>query len=419
MPQTKSSNYLGDMSNDASKSRRERNREAQQQFRKRRQAAEAARLQRLKRLEGVIERMSTVIVGYADKMLQEDVLKQYPALAADTQDVIASVLALANEAGDPEEKSAAEPIEGTTPNFVEEEPRRSDLGTSDDQPVSSDIPTFSLPPNDQNINFINESSPQYHHFISYPSRTYPDSAIGEVPYLPPSMLPPSIGLLPWNTSKPLSPTSFTHQLTHTCFNVGFLLLTKSPDSPVPLADEVRVFGSTLRSDERHEMTTRITWFMGPGRNDMKFFALMPYGGQWLDKGYTASELTKTTNKPTIPFYSVLGVERQLAAMGAHLVAKDTLELEIDSTMDKKEPKPLQPLQPESWSFVNIFPPDVLQPKSKPTSIRVSISLLVKNLSEISVCLNGGPGFPRKRLGRAIMDSVVRDKGRVLPGVVCV
>ncbi|KAM0319878.1 hypothetical protein ACHAPQ_010191 [Fusarium lateritium] len=404
------------MCNDASKSRRERNREAQQQFRKRRQATEAARLQRLKRLEGVIERMSTVIVGYADKMLQEDVLNQYPALAADTQDVISSVLALANEAGDPEGKSAAEPIEGTTPNYAEEETRRSDLGTWEDQSVSNHIPTFSLPSNEQNVNLINESLPHYHQYISNPSRTYADSTMSQIPYLPPSTLPPSIGLLPWNTSKPLSPTSFTHQLTHSCFNVGLLLLTKSPDSPLPFADEARIFGYTLRSDERDEMITRMTWFIGPGLNDMKFLALMPYGGQWLDKGYTASELTKVTTKPTLPFCSVLGVERQLAAMGAHLVAKDTLELFIDSTMDNEDPKPLQP---ESWSFVNIFPPDVLRPKSKPTSIRVSISLLVKSLSEISVCLNGGPGFPRKRLGRAIMDSAIKDAGRVTPGAVCV
>ncbi|CAJ0554770.1 Ff.00g132830.m01.CDS01 [Fusarium sp. VM40] len=416
MPQAKSSNYLGDMSTDASKSRRERNREAQQQFRKRRQAAEAARLQRLKRLEGVIERMSTVIVGYADKMLQEDVLKQYPALAADTQDVIANVLALANEAGDPEDKSAAEPIEGTTPNYLEEEPRRGDIGALEDQPVSSDIPTFSLPPNEQSINFINESMPQYHHFISYPSRIYPDSAIGEVPYLPPSTLPPSIGLLPWSTIKPLSPTSFTHQLTHTCFNVGFLLLTKSPNSPVPLADEARVFGSTLRSDERNEMMTKVTWFMGPGRDDMKFFALMPLGRQWQDKSYTTSELTKTTNKPALPFCSVLGVERQLATMGAHIVAKDTLELAIDSTIDDEDQRRLQP---ESWSFVNIFPPGVLRLKSELPSIRVSISLLVKNLSEISVCLSGGPGFPRKRLGKAIVDSAIKNRVRVTPYAVCV
>ncbi|KAM0214095.1 hypothetical protein ACHAQI_003715 [Fusarium lateritium] len=404
------------MCNDASKSRRERNREAQQQFRKRRQATEAARLQRLKRLEGVIERMSTVIVGYADKMLQEDVLNQYPALAADTQDVITSVLALANEAGDPEGKSAAEPIEGITPNYAEEDTRGSDLGISKDQSVSNVIPTFNLPSNEQNINLMNESSTQYHRYISNPSRTYADSTMFQIPYLPPSTLPPSIGLLPWNSSKPLSPTSFTHQLTQSCFNVGLLLLTKSPDSPLPFADEARIFGSALRSDERDEMITRMTWFIGPGLNDMKFLALMPYGGQWLDKGYTAGELTKITTKPTLPFCNVLGVERQLAAMGAHLVAKDTLELAINGTMDIEDPRPLQP---ESWSFVNIFPPDVLRPKSKPTSIRAGISLLVKNLSEISVCLNGGPGFPRKKLGRAIMDSAIKNAGRVTPGAVCV
>ncbi|KAF5547034.1 hypothetical protein FPHYL_10326 [Fusarium phyllophilum] len=121
MPEPKSPNYLGPLGTDASKTRRERNREAQQQFRKRRQAAEAARLQRLKRLEGVVERMSTVIVDFADKMLQEEVLKQYPALAADVQDVITQVLALANEAGEPEETKSSERYEQKSPDYGDDE----------------------------------------------------------------------------------------------------------------------------------------------------------------------------------------------------------------------------------------------------------------------------------------------------------
>ncbi|KAM0351081.1 hypothetical protein ACHAPU_002862 [Fusarium lateritium] len=171
MSPAKSSNYLGDMNTEASKSRRERNREAQQQFRKRRQAAEAARLQRLKRLEGIIEKMSTVIVSYADKMLQEDVLKQYPTLAADAQDVIANVLALANEAGDPEESRAAEPIEGATPNYAEDDKSR----YSDEQNVFSDIPTITITSNQHNAEFIAEHSPPYSHYIALPSSTYSDS----------------------------------------------------------------------------------------------------------------------------------------------------------------------------------------------------------------------------------------------------
>ncbi|KAM0547467.1 hypothetical protein ACHAPJ_010340 [Fusarium lateritium] len=85
--------------------RRKRNREAQKLFRKRRGKADKARLERLKRLEGVVERMSTVVVNFADRLLQQGTLQQYPALMASLQGVMAEVLALANEAGSPEEES--------------------------------------------------------------------------------------------------------------------------------------------------------------------------------------------------------------------------------------------------------------------------------------------------------------------------
>ncbi|KAF5670091.1 hypothetical protein FHETE_4774 [Fusarium heterosporum] len=204
MSPAKSSNYLGDMNNEASKSRRERNREAQQQFRKRRQAAEAARLQRLKKLEGIIEKMSTVVVSYADKMLREDVLKQYPALAADAQDVIANVLALANEAGDHEERSAAEHIDVATPNYAEEDQNRH----SDDQNTSSDIPTITLHPSQHSAEFIAEHSPPYSHYIALPSISYGDS-IFQASHPQSSAIPTLLGQIPWNTNSQLAHISRT------------------------------------------------------------------------------------------------------------------------------------------------------------------------------------------------------------------
>ncbi|KAJ4245476.1 hypothetical protein NW762_013985 [Fusarium torreyae] len=84
--------------------RRKRNREAQKLFRKRRGKADKARLERLKRLGDVVERMSTVMVNFADRLLQQGTLQQYPALMASLQGVMAEVLALANEAGNPEEE---------------------------------------------------------------------------------------------------------------------------------------------------------------------------------------------------------------------------------------------------------------------------------------------------------------------------
>ncbi|KAI1071898.1 hypothetical protein LB507_005044 [Fusarium sp. FIESC RH6] len=231
MPQGKSPNFLGVMSSDASKSRRERNREAQQQFRKRRQAAEAARMQRLKHLEGIIEKMSTVIIGFTDKMLQEDVLKRYPALAADAQDVIAQVLALANEAGDPEEGSTAEQADGTSPDTKEQ-----DSGFLGQPFSSSPLPSDMMHLDSENTMFMTHSSPEYSHVMGASSVSYThmhDPMLSQASYLS-SSIPQSLDQMSWNTSNLVSPTSFTYQPSQAYLNVGSLPLYKSCSLPLAL-----------------------------------------------------------------------------------------------------------------------------------------------------------------------------------------
>ncbi|KAF5683989.1 hypothetical protein FCIRC_4202 [Fusarium circinatum] len=195
MSESKSPNHLGPMGTDAGKSRRERNREAQQQFRKRRQAAEAARVQRLKRLEGVVERMSTLIVDFADKMLQEEVLRQYPALAADVQDVITQVIALANEAGEPEETRSDERHKEKPPD-----------GDSDARRYSQDSasPSTDMPfPFDLQDTFITHSLPEVSQLRDTPQITYPTMQnplfCTHSPCLPPSSIANSLWSGPWNT----------------------------------------------------------------------------------------------------------------------------------------------------------------------------------------------------------------------------
>lgn len=210
-------------------SRRERNREAQQQFRKRRQAAEAARMQRLKHLEGIIEKISTVIVGFTDKMLQEDVLKRYPALAADAQDVIAQVLALANEAGDPEEGSTAELPDGTSPDT-----REQDSGFLGQPFSSSPLPSDMMHLDSESTMFMAHSSPEYSHVMGTPSVSYThmhDPMLSQALYSS-SSIPHSLDQMSWNTSNPLSPTSFTYQPGQSYLNVGSLPLYKSRSLPL-------------------------------------------------------------------------------------------------------------------------------------------------------------------------------------------
>ncbi|KAK6714654.1 hypothetical protein SNK04_005588 [Fusarium graminearum] len=246
MSQSKSPNFLGVMSSEASKSRRERNREAQQQFRRRRQAVETARLQRLKHLEGIIERMSTVIVSFTDQMLHEDVLKQYPALAANAQEVITHILALAHEAEDADEGTTTE---AASPNGRYEFSAAQDSGFSELSFHSGPMQAKMMNANQQSAVFMTHPSSQYPQAMGDPTIAYTnfqDPTLSELPSLPPSTLLPSLGPVPWNTSKPLSPTSFTYRLTHSCFNVGLLLLNKSQGSPLPFSDETRFFGTTLR-----------------------------------------------------------------------------------------------------------------------------------------------------------------------------
>ncbi|KAL3601142.1 hypothetical protein FPOAC2_05397 [Fusarium poae] len=418
MPQGKSPNFLGVMSSEASKSRRERNREAQQQFRKRRQVAEAARTQRLKHLEGIIEKMSTVIVSFTDKMLHEDVLKQYPLLAANAQEVITHVLALAQEAGDPEEGNMAE---SASPNSRDGFSATQDSGFSDLAFHSSPMQTDMMNIDQQNTTLMTHPSSRYPRTMGDSTIAYTnfqDPTLSELPYLPPSTLLPSLGPVPWNNSKPLSPTSFTYRLTHSCFNVGLLLLKKSQGSPFALPDETRVFGTTLRQDEREAMIRKLRWIMGIGSQDIKLASLLPWGGRYRGQDFAGDDLTstcKTTDRTALQFLSAAGIEQQLGRLDARVVAQDTLELDLGGAMGDDEQRPLQP---DSWSFVNFFPPDILEQKGKCIKMRVSLNSLLENLCSISVCLAMGPGFPRREFKRAIMDSRIKEFG-ALPGMICV
>jgi hypothetical protein len=362
--------------------------------------------------------MSTVIVGFTDKMLHHDVLKQYPALAADAQEVITHVLALANEAGDPEEGTIAE---AASPNSRDELSAAQGAGFSELSFHSSPMPTDMMNMDQQSALFMTHPSPEYQHVTGNPTIAYTnfqDPALSEVSYLPSSTLLPSLGPVPWNTSKPLSPTSFTYRLTHSCFNVGLLLLKKSQDSPLPLSDETRVFGATLRQDERELMIRKLRWVTGIGSNDIKLAALLPWGGQYRGQDFTGDDLSstcKTTDRTALQFLSAAGIHQRLKTLDARVVAKDTLELDLGGAMGNDEPRPLQP---DSWSFVNFFPPDVLRQKGTSVKIRVSLNVLLENLCKVSVCLAMGPGFPRRELKRVIMDSKVKEFG-ALPGMICV
>uniref|UniRef100_A0A0B7JUA5 BZIP domain-containing protein n=1 Tax=Bionectria ochroleuca TaxID=29856 RepID=A0A0B7JUA5_BIOOC len=86
--------------------RRQKNREAQNAFRRRKQVAEQAQQHRLRRLEQVIEEMSCVFMGVFDQMLQtESIVVQHPGLVANLRESITKVLQLAKEVVDIDQDS--------------------------------------------------------------------------------------------------------------------------------------------------------------------------------------------------------------------------------------------------------------------------------------------------------------------------
>jgi hypothetical protein len=175
--------------------------------------------------------MSTVIVGFADKMLQEEVLKQYPALAADVQDVITQVLGLANEAGEPEERNSSERHEGKSPSYGDNDSdgrrdSRDSASPSGSQALPIDVPL----PSDQHDMFVARSSPEYSQLSGTPQIAYPTMQdpefYSQLSYLPQPSIAHSLGPALWNSPKPLSPTTLSYRLTESCFNVGHRFLNK-------------------------------------------------------------------------------------------------------------------------------------------------------------------------------------------------
>ena len=56
--------------------------------------------------------MSTVLVDFTDGLLQQEIVQQSPGMMASIQGVIADILTLANEAGDPEQEPKARKARG-------------------------------------------------------------------------------------------------------------------------------------------------------------------------------------------------------------------------------------------------------------------------------------------------------------------
>ncbi|KAM5350590.1 hypothetical protein ACJ41O_007095 [Fusarium nematophilum] len=472
------SSHAQDVDEATLKARRERNREAQNIFRRRRQAAEAAQAKRVRRLEEVIEEMSSVFMSFVDEMLEtEAVVRNQPDLVGSLRRSMARILALAHEVVGPEEgceganmsalptrtagkknkgsddrdmicddgavgsRSISPPDELATAssnspdssNSNDAETTTSDSSTSSASAAlaltlstTTPQPTITIP--HQPPPFFRPSSPppqpfafpHVHSFTaSVPPQIFGNGWLGSTPATavqPADFVPPP--------ASPLSQDSFAYRLAKAALTTAYLFLDNEPHVTALSAPEARIFSNPLRGRARDEMLTRLRWLLGPGKAEMYRVVDLPYGryGQHV---YSRNELNPTTVEelswpwPSEPagsritaitrFFSIIGVEKQLLALGARVVDTETLELNItNSSPAHSMPGEVVPKQPDSWSFVDCFSfPRESQPGPSVVTIRLSVGLLVSSLARRGVCLMRGPGFPRDEIGSAIEEAIIK------------
>lgn len=370
--------------------------------------------------------MSTVLVDFTDGLLQQELVQQSPGMMTSIQSVIADVLTLANEAGDPEQDPKARKARKKATETEHHSPKDSEHELPSSNPSSKvastpDDPTTAISPRPL-ANDTPTDMPLFEDtMVPLPvvSTVYPQANY------PPSTIPAPLSPLLWIPSlPPLSLNSFICRLTYSCFKVGCLVLSRSIDAPLPLSEESRMFGSTLRYRDRDEMILRMRWLLGPGKHELQTLAELPWGGRWWDQEFSGSDLaTYATNAAMVDssapqFLSVLGVQKQLMALGARFVDKETIELD-SSALAILSGNRLEPscAQPDSWSFVNLFPSKDSRPQIDAPRVRVSLNQLIMNLTKIAVCLMKGPGFPRQALRGAIEQSVItREINPARPGM---
>ncbi|KAF5629645.1 uncharacterized protein FTJAE_8526 [Fusarium tjaetaba] len=363
------------------KERRARNRAAQLKFRRKKQEVDEIRCNRIKHLEGVVERMSTVLVDFTDGLLQQDVVQQSPGMIASIQGVIADILTLANEAGDPDQgpKTRKARVKATEAQY------NSPKDSEHELPTSNFSITSTATPNDPMTAIspipLTDDSPIKMPLFEDTTVPLPVPTIYSQASYPRSTIPAPLSPLLWTSSlPPLSLDSFICRLTYSCFKVGCLVLSRSIDAPLPLSEESRMFGSTLRYRERDEMILRMRWLLGPGKHELQTLAELPWGGRWWDQEFSGSDLANcATNAAMVDssapqFLSVLGVEKQLVALGARFVDKETIELD-SSALAILSGNRLEPscAQPDSWSFVNLFPSKDSRPQIEAPKVRLSIN----------------------------------------------
>ncbi|KAH7136718.1 hypothetical protein B0J13DRAFT_609600 [Dactylonectria estremocensis] len=399
------------------KKRRERNRQAQHDFRQRRQAAEEAQRRRIQQLENTIEEMSNVFIGFCDEMIGAEETARQPKLMARLQRSTAHVLLLARSVVNADED-----------NTTREKGNERDDGKQKDGYQINQV--------DQKIANSNSSQASSCHGPPSTDNAFVESAdagvssTSEVETWDLMNTELGSGL---DSSKPFVgrywPPTPPHGLTTNFFSLRLVEVTLSQaclylsgDLYIRDEDLERAFGSSLRLHTREQLVADWRWLLGPGKNQMYqatgidwdttyatrptsnwgLFGPFPRNANYEGNGTsTASEHSRDEDlRPE--FLTAIGVQEQLESLGAKVLGSDTMELSI-SELGLRETNTASSYSTHSAS----------QPTRTPRAagsaaliVQLSTSLLAANLSYVARCLEKGPVYPRHEVARAVEASVI-------------
>ncbi|KAH8896469.1 hypothetical protein GQ53DRAFT_761365 [Thozetella sp. PMI_491] len=416
----------------ALKVRRERNREAQQLFRDRRQAAMKEEQLYMESLEQNMDRLNAVFLGLVDGLLARNTVQQDSEamqLLRSAVDKFASVASSHESASAQSTECGKDADEEALPPGID---LMSDPGRESSS--SSDLPPWRTPPPGGDV-------AGEHSYGSAPGVGAPPNLAPEVAQ---AMMAPGAGLANvFGNGWADPPNLFTRSLqvpykTHTPDSLAIRLIQFSfamiHDSllydygnPHSLCGTVLAFA--LARHTREEMLYTSRWYLGPGLPNISRLAGVSGRDKTIDDPNTShfphvldsqidtDALSAVTGCSPPPgssvdhcFMNATQIEDYLMQQNVKYIHPDILEIASAHA----------PTVRAQASFLNsdvFFPGERSTPAPEPAGpgapsmpgdgiTRISLTLLYTRLTQVSRCLSNGPGFPIELVDWAITGSIV-------------
>jgi hypothetical protein len=355
--------------------------------------------------------MSSCIEAFTKEMLSLRVVKQHRELLVPLREMTTTVLALATET----DRDGSQPTNETWPPRQSEtkdnKHRRGASHGGKTRPVTHPHLASSkeLHSNDKGISIDETAAEPIMRDMALHSSQDRPSAYGI------KDLPMEQWLL--EVKEPVEP-GFTHRLplqslayklVHASVTTCLKVLTQPDCSIGPRLEESRIFGSVLDEARRAYFIYVFEWLLGPGTArlyDCATLSFVPNQGSQSNQPQPTSIHLLGTEQ--LPLLSMMDIESRLVALGAKIQDQEFMELKIENPSMPKAS--IKQHFFSHWEVRDVDSSNPVLPKATTMTIRLSVSLLVVNLSKYAVCSGRGPAFLLHHLGMAIEASVVAAHG---------